>query len=65
MRVRVAVWVGYGPERPEFSRVGVAAWLGCGPERLQFSGVGAAVWCGSREGGISGFGYTGDWIGGS
>ena len=42
-RVRVAVWLGYGPERPQFSRVGVAVWLVCGPERLQFS---RAVWLG-------------------
>ena len=40
----MAVWLGCGPERPQFSRVGVAVWLGCGPERCQFSRVGVAVW---------------------
>ena len=63
-RVRVAVWLGYGPERPQFSRVGVAVWLVCGPERLQFSRVGVAEWlgCGPEWSQFSRFGVA-VWLG--
>ena len=39
----MAVWLGCGPERPQFSRVGVAVRLGCGPGWYQLSRVGVAV----------------------
>ena len=62
--MRVAVWLGYGPERPQFSRVGVAVWLVCGPERLQFSRVGVAEWlgCGPEWSQFSRFGVA-VWLG--